>query len=287
VPNLSPVRASGHDFVLLESGERLALDVVPPGREGATAVYVHGLGSHRGGEKARFLERELTARGFGFARFDLRGHGDSDGKLEELTLTRQLEDLRAVLAHLERGAVGPPPKELLLIGSSLGALTVAWHSALAAEASAAARGSSATGAALLGQVLIAPAFRIVDRLLAALGDYGRERWRREGKWRFVGPWFQFDLRWEVVLENERFPLERLRRATRLPTLILHGTRDESAPFRLSEEFVAPEPGAHGRMARLVAVEGGDHRLTAHKERLLEEILRFVAAARAGELRCAS
>jgi pimeloyl-ACP methyl ester carboxylesterase len=285
VLNLSPVSAGGHDFLELPSGERLALDVVPPGPEATTAVYVHGLGSHRGGEKALFLERELTARGFGFARFDLRGHGDSDGKLEDLTLARQLEDLRAVLARLGSGAAGPPPAKLLLIGSSLGALTVAWHTALAAAAPKPA--ATAPALPILGQVLIAPAFRIVDRLLAALGDDGRERWRREGKWRFVGPWFQFDLSFEVVLENERFPLERLRRETRLPTLILHGTRDESAPFRLSEEFVAPDAGRDGRMARLVAVEGGDHRLTAHKGRLLEEILRFVAATRAGEFRCAS
>lgn len=261
--------------IRLPSGEKLALDVVPP--RGAvdfgggcrpaatTAVYVHGLGSHRGGEKALFFEQEFVARGCGFARFDLRGHGESDSTFEQLTLTRQLEDLSAVLSHLASGAAGAPPERALLIGSSLGALTVAWHTAVA--------GSAASGSLpVLAQVLIAPAFRIVERFLGALGEFGRERWKREGVYRFVGPWFEFDLRWDVVAESERYPHARLLEAKRPPTLVLHGTRDESAPFRLSVEYVA---GCKGQRPKLVAIEGGDHRLSAWKARLLDEILGFL------------
>lgn len=48
--------------------------------------------------------------------FDLRGHGDSSGTIRELTLTRGLEDLSAILA-------GPaaPFRKIVLIGSSMGA----------------------------------------------------------------------------------------------------------------------------------------------------------------------
>ncbi len=262
----------------MQSGERIVLEATTPaGRDATSAIYVHGLGSHRGGEKALFLERELTARGLGFVRFDLRGHGESDGRLQDLTLTRQLEDLAAVVDHVGSGAAGPRPRRLLLIGASLGALTVAWHTALA-------RPQPRSNPVLLGQVLIAPAFRIIERYLAALGDFGRARWQREGTYRFVGPWFEFDLGWNVVTDADRHPHSRLLRETTLPTLLLHGTKDETAPLELSVEFAAECVGVR---PRLVAVEGGDHRLTAFKERLLAEIVRFVAENSEGELACAS
>jgi pimeloyl-ACP methyl ester carboxylesterase len=264
--------------IALPSGERLALDVTAPrGPDGTTFVYVHGLGSHRRGEKALFLDRELTRAGCGFARVDLRGHGESGGRFAELTLTRQIEDLSAVLAHLGSGAAGTPPRRLLLIGASLGALTVAWHGVVAPPPK--------TGEpAIAAQVLIAPAFRIIERYLDALGESGRARWEREGVYRFVGPWFEFDLRWDAVLDARRHPHDRLLRETRRPTLLLHGSDDSSAPLRYSQEFAER---CTGTRPRLVAIEGGDHRLTAHKQRLLDEIVAFHSQVSKGELACAS
>jgi pimeloyl-ACP methyl ester carboxylesterase len=150
----------------------------------------------------------------------------------------------------------------VLIGASLGALTAAWHCARAAP----------DPIPIAAQVLIAPAFRILERYLAALGEFGRARWQRDGTYRFVGPWFEFDLKWSVIEDAERYSNAELLAAPRPPTLIVHGTADDSAPIAVSEEFVAacsaPSPS-------LVAIEGGDHRLTEHKERLLDEILRFI------------
>jgi pimeloyl-ACP methyl ester carboxylesterase len=260
--------------VHLPGGESLALDATPAaGVDGTTLLYLHGLGSHRGGEKARFLEEHFVRRGCGFTRFDFRGHGDSSGRFEELTISRHLEDLAAVVAHLESGAAGPPPRQLVLVGAARGALIGAWYALLEPE----------RPPRILAQVLIAPAFRIIERYLAALGDFGRERWRRDGIYRFVGPWFQFDLNWSVIEDADHYPHERLVRETSKPTLILHGTMDESAPFPLSREFAAACPSR----PRLVALEGGDHRLTSHKEQIAEEIERLLATLRTGEAPCRS
>ena len=241
-------------------GGSLALDATPPPHaHGTTLVYLHGLGSERGGEKARFLEERALGRGLGFARFDFRGHGDSTGRFEELTLTRHLEDVAAVLAHLGSGAAGRAPERVVLVGASLGAVVAAWHALLHPGTVAA-------------QVLIAPAFRILERYLEALGEFGRARWRREGTYRFVGPWFEFDLDWRVIEDSASYPPERLERETATPTLLIHGTADTTAPFALSERFAA----ACVARPRLVAIAGGDHRLTAHKERVADELFSFLA-----------
>jgi pimeloyl-ACP methyl ester carboxylesterase len=246
--------------VPLPQGESLALDATAPAREHGTAlVYLHGLGSDRGGEKARFLEARALERGFGFARFDFRGHGESSGRFEGTTFSRHLEDVAAVLGHLRSGAAGRAPGRVVLVGASFGAVVAAWHALLQ-------RGTIAA------QILIAPAFRIIERYLAALGDFGRARWQREGTYRFVGPWFQFDLDWSVIEDAVHYPPERLERETTTPTLLIHGTADGSAPFAMSERFAAACP-VH---PRLVAIECGDHRLTAHKERVADELFSFLA-----------
>ena len=261
--------ASARQNVRLESGETLALDLRPPADPAQPwFLYLHGLGSTRNGEKARYFEQELTARGFGFARFDFRGHGDSGGRMASLTLTRQLDDVRAIVAHLAAGMDrAAPPRELIPIGSSLGGLTAAWFTA---RDGAVGRSPLPIGR----QILIAPAFRILERYLAALGDFGRQRWEREGTFRFVGPWFEFDLEWAAIVDGRNYPPEELLETTALPTLLLHGTADRSAPFSLSVEFAA---GCRRVKPELVAIEGGDHRLTAQKSELLDAIVRFVDA----------
>lgn len=253
----------------LADGGHLACEVTPLHAGRPLALYLHGLGSHRHGEKASFLARELSARGYGFARFDFRGHGDSSGAFGELTLTRLLADVAAVLAHLASGRAGEPPRSVLLIGASLGGLAAAWH------------GASAPNAPLpiVGQVLIAPAFRLLDRYLDAIGAAGRARWERDQRFRFKGPWFEFELGWEAVLDARRYPHERLVAETRVPTLLLHGDADDTTPLAESERFAAQCVAP----TRLVVLPGGDHRLTACKERLRDEIVHFAE----GNLRCAS
>lgn len=247
------------------SGERLALDWHPPLPGRPVAIYLHGFGSHRAGEKALALERTLTGRGCGFARFDFRGHGDSEGSFAGLTLTRLLEDVEravaAVAALVAPGAAaGAPP--LLLIGSSLGGLAAAWHAMAPRE----------LRLPLAGLVLIAPAFRMVERYVDAVGPAGRARWERKGRHRFAGRWFDFELSWDAVVDARRYPHATLLERLALPVLVLHGDADDTTPLALSEEFAR---GCRRTRPQLVVIQGGDHRLTAHLARLEAEIVRFV------------
>lgn len=246
--------------VQVGDGESLVGDVTPAAPGAPMALYLHGLGSHRHGEKATFLAAEFAARGFGFARFDFRGHGESSGAFERLSLSRLLEDVAAITMHLAAGAGAPPPRALLLIGASLGGLVAAWHALLQPIAPV----------PIAGQVLIAPAFRLLERYLEQVGPKGRQRWERDGSCRFTGPWFTFELGWAAVLDARRYPHARLLAESRVPTLLFHGDADATSPLAESRRFAA-ECAAP---TRLDVVAGGDHRLTAHKERLRDAIVRF-------------
>lgn len=98
-------------------GPRLAATFVTPDALPERAVIlVHGGGVTRGG--GGFFTR--LAAGLGEAGvaslcFDLRGHGESEGRQEELTLATILKDIRVALAHV-RDATGAG--QLSLLGAS-------------------------------------------------------------------------------------------------------------------------------------------------------------------------
>src|SRR5204862_1734586 len=85
-------------------------------------VWVYGFGSVRGGEKAAAVRAECGRRGWAFAAFDFRGHGQSGGAMHELRASGLLEDLAVVRDFLmSRGHA-----RLGLVGSSMGGLAAAW-----------------------------------------------------------------------------------------------------------------------------------------------------------------
>ena len=89
-------------------------------------VACHGLSASKESDKYLLLGEEFPRAGLALARFDFRGCGESTGVEAETTIATRLEDLRAVLAHLE----GHPRLDgrFGLLGSSMGGF-VALHMA--------------------------------------------------------------------------------------------------------------------------------------------------------------
>lgn len=106
------------DFTHDHGGERLS-GVYGGEPSGTTAVLLHGAGS---GSKERLLPlvREFVAHGCRAIAFDFSGHGESTGKLGELSLRRRFEQSVAVI-EAYAGADGP----LVLVGFSMSGQTVA------------------------------------------------------------------------------------------------------------------------------------------------------------------
>ena len=218
-------------------------------------VYAHGFGSGRGGGKATAFRTAAAAAGVSFLAFDARGHGESSGTLEELTLSRMIEDLTAAIeAFVPKGA------SLVVVGSSLGGVTAAWYAAAHPERVRAA-------------VLIAPAFRFVDRFLAEIGPGAVAQWKRTGAYA-VGPtWMWVPLRYGVVEDAARYDERELAARYRTDTLIVHGKRDENVPFTVTENFAARCPH---RPIEVVLVEDGDHAFEGRGEELTAHAVDFLA-----------
>lgn len=243
-----------------EAGEaRLALDFIPAATKSPRLwFFLHGLNSNRRGEKALYFARQVARRGEAFASLDMTGHGDSEGDLVDLSLTRNLNDLERGLSFVE--SRDGPFSAVHLIGSSMGGLTALWFAAQ-------------KPGVVTRVMVIAPAFEMAGRLLLSLGPGRAKQWRREGTLHLDTGYAEFDLGYGFVEDETRYPTESLRRRLKTPSLILHGSDDEVVPCQLSRRFAERlEP------VEIVELPGGDHRLTASKERLFEEMWRFAGAA---------
>ena len=91
--------------------------------KGPGIIFIHGLNSDMNGNKAVTVEKYARKNNLNFIRFDCRGHGKSEGKFEEFTISDWRKDLLDIIDNLAKG-----PQ--ILIGSSM----AGWLMMLAAKA---------------------------------------------------------------------------------------------------------------------------------------------------------
>ncbi|MEW6325487.1 MAG: alpha/beta fold hydrolase [Nitrospirota bacterium] len=228
---------------------------LPPNASTDTLViYLHGFASDQLGEKVLYLRDQFIAAGCAYLAFDHRGHGRSSGTLKELTVSRNLEDLEAVLV-----AEGAKFQRCILVGSSMGGLTAAWY---------AARHPGRVAANLL----IAPGFRFIERRIEELGAPGLSLLKRDGEIVYKNEYVCVTIGKALFDDAPEYTIDKLFPAYRTPTLIIHGTADESVPFDESVEFVQY---AAARPLELLLIAGGDHRLNEYKETLFSAMREFL------------
>jgi alpha-beta hydrolase superfamily lysophospholipase len=222
----------------------------------AVVVYVHGFGSVRGGAKAAALAAACARRGWTFAAFDFRGHGQSGGSMLDLRGSALQHDLETVRAYLATRGV----RELFLVGSSMGAWAAAWF---------AVRRRAAVPAC----VALAPAFDFLAGRWSRLSDAERELWRHTGRLRVRNQFVDVEIGYGLMEEADVFRVEDLAAAWATPLLVYHGMRDESVPYTESLAFVE-RTGFPGVELRLL--KDGDHRLLNYQDEIAEAACDFFA-----------
>jgi alpha-beta hydrolase superfamily lysophospholipase len=196
-------------------------------------VILHGAGSCK--ESHYDFARALLATGFAAICFDQRGHGESEGSMDE----RVLDDIVAMAAHLRAG-IGHRGASLALRGSSMGGyLAILGAPLVGARAVVAICPASAEG---LRRGLEADALRF-DANVPAL---------------------------DAFLASH--DLVQAVRSLKVPLLLLHAEGDEQVPVQHSREL-AEQMTARG--SRLITVPGGHHRSVQHDPELQAVSLRFI------------
>ena len=218
--------------------------VRPTGPARAVTVLVHGGGvtRHEGGFFTRFAEG-LADVGVASLRFDLRGHGESEGRQEELTLAGVLGDIQAAISTA-RAVNGGVPASLLAASFSGG--ISAYYTV---------RHPGAVQHLVLVNPLLNYRKRFVDdKPYWHSGQIDEDAGARLSADGYIAHSPTFKLGRPLL--NEVFylcPDESLDQIA-LPVLIVHGTGDTFIPVDSSRAFAA----TLGDRARLVEIEGAQH-----------------------------
>lgn len=249
---------------LTVEGESLALRWLAPAPGAATVLYLHGFGSSQDGEKATFFRARAGEAGLGFCSLDFRGHGLSGGSLGEVTFSRNLADVEAVVDWLgERGighaADGASTAPLVFFGSSMGGAVALWLAARQPRAFAAG-------------LAIAPALGMAASLEQRLGPGGMRQWRETGRLRFVNDLVDDELGWGLMDDLSRYRAADLAPLVATPTLLFQGMADESVDWRGAVEL-AREAAQGAVEVHLFAA--GDHRLLDLRPRIWRMALSFL------------
>jgi uncharacterized protein len=246
-----PAQSSSVTVRTLDGLDLAATLVLPDGPADRAVVLVHGGGVTR--EECGFFTRlaaGLGEAGVASLRFDLRGHGESEGRQEELTLAAILNDIRVALAYV-REAAGA--RAVSLLGASFSGGICAYY--------AAKRPVEVSRLVLLNPQLDYKQ-RTIDSRPYWTNDYlGDEAARQLSEQGYIQ--FTPTLRHGRAIFNEVFwcsPLTVLGDIT-APTLIVHGTKDTFVSIESSRAALPRFTTAH----RLVEIEGSQHGFAIHDD----------------------
>lgn len=214
-----------------------------------TLVFLPGYASDMEGSKAVALDAFAERLGLGILRFDYSGTGASEGRFEDGTLERWLDD---ALLLIDRLTDGP----LIVVGSSMG-----------------------------GWIALHVALRRPDRVQALVGiaaapDFTEWGYSSEEKLKLVadgrieqdnpyGGEPQLTTRgfWE---SGETLRLLHQDIAVECPVRLIHGDRDEEVPVDIATRLMRR---LHSADVQLLIVKDGGHRLSRDHE--IEAILHTV------------
>ncbi len=247
--------------VTIESDDGVILTGIhrtPDGSPKAGIVLAHGITTDKDyGGFYPTLASHLASRGFESLRFDFRGHGESGGKLEEMTIAGEVRDLEAAVRLLRNRHT----LHVGIVGVSFGA-----------------------GIAVLfaAQARRLP-FALV--LLSSILDYRRGFLEPETPW--AKKWFTpsaledayssgtfaaggVRLSIELIREFEAIKPAEMLRDLAVPVLMLHGEHDPVASFPAAFDAAR---SSHG--VEFIRVGEGEHYFEGTEARVFGKISRWL------------
>jgi alpha-beta hydrolase superfamily lysophospholipase len=229
-------------------------------------VWLCGLKSEMVSTKASAVAEWAEGQGLASLRFDYSGHGQSQGRFEDGTVSRWLEEAEAAFLALTEG-----PQ--VLIGSSLGGyiallllrrlvegrMSGIGHRALQ-EGGATTPDTRRPTPEIKALVLIAPAWDMTELMWQRLPPEARQDIEERGV--FLRPSRYGDGPYPItralIEDGRRHLIGRAPFDPGRPVHIIHGQQDPDVPFAHSLDLAAHLSGG---WTRVTAVPDGEHRLS--------------------------
>ena len=246
-----PLRSTDTTFRTLDGLSLSGTLVTPESSPQQAVVLVHGGGVTR--DEGGFFTRLATGLGeadVASLRFDLRGHGESEGQQQDLTLSAILNDIRVAIAHVQAETSAG---SVSLLGTSFGGGICGYYAAKRPDE-------------IRRLVLLNPQFDYKKRTIDSrpywsndyIGDEAAQQLTEQGYLDFTPT-----VKHGRAIFNEVFwlkPNEVLGEIV-APTLVVHGTKDTFVPIESSRAAMSQFHTEH----KLVEIEGAQHGFAVHDD----------------------
>ena len=242
-------------FFESSKGHRLCGILSKPSARGVVNILCHGFSSSKESKTNIRLEEVLKNSQISTFRLDFFGHGESEGKFEEITISEAADDVLSAVRFLkESGYV-----KIGLIGSSFGGL---------ASLIAASRTRDISFLALKS-----PVSSYMGRLVARFDEKIIQSWKDKGILSVnTSEGEELRLNYSFFEDAEKINVYACCEKITIPALIVHGSEDETVPVGQSRKA-----SAHMKNCRLEIIRGADHKYTNPDdfEKMLDLISEFV------------
>ena len=202
-------------------------------------IFIHGLNSDMNGGKALAIEQYAKKNKLNFIRFDCRGHGSSEGKFEDFTISDWRKDLLDIIDNVARG-----PQ--ILIGSSMGG----WLMMLAAKA---------RPQRIKGLIGLAAAPDFGKDLYKALNKKNKKEISTKGITKYTSYGFSYYLTKKFFIEAEKNRVLKKPFRFSKPMVLIHGLKDnvvkEDVPRKILKKVT-------GKNVNIIYLKESDHRLSS-------------------------
>ena len=199
-------------------------------------LLMHGIFSSKDYNPMPSLAKALAKAGIASIRFDFDGHGKSEGRMQDMTIEKEIADAMAIW---EFAKSLPYVTQIGLLGHSQGGVIASMT---------AGRLAAAGGAVPAGVVLLAPGSVIKQACQG--GKFFNARFDPANPPEYIRCWGTASYKG--------------------PVLLLHGTKDSIVPMWCSEQYLE----TYGDRATLVKVDGENHLITRRKKEICNRTVAF-------------
>lgn len=226
-------------------------------------ILMHGIFSSKDYNPMPAIAKGLAKAGIGSIRFDFNGHGKSEGRMQDMTIAKELSDARAVWEYVR---TLPFVDGIGLLGHSQGGVVASMTAGLL----------QAEGCAPDALVLLAPGAVIKEACQG--GKFFNARFDPADPPEYIRCWGFMKLGREYLLTTQELDIYGTASAYKGPVHILHGTKDSIVPLWCSEKYAE----TYGSASELVLVEGENHTITRKRKDVVASAVGFLLRVWSGK-----
>jgi uncharacterized protein len=238
-------------------GDKLCgiINDVTGNKEKPIIVLAHGFSSSKDRPTYTALNDMLAKKNISSFRFDFFGHGESEGKFEDITIDEAVDDILQAINYLKEQGY----KKIGLLGSSFGGISSIMATSKTKD--------------LFLLALKSPVSNYFDKETETKDKQELKDWKTKGYRFYVsGDGTQHKLKYSFFEAFEGNNGYEVAPKIKIPTLIVHGDADKIVPYKQSVKTSKLIPNC-----KLHTVVGANHRYdnNDHRDEMLKVLVEFI------------